>query len=172
MSRKLTSKCDGCGVEIVEGDEPGMPGGMMGLRRRHSSESWGSLSVATGHFPATFDLCEACTKRVVDLLELEIPKPETMLRHLGGIGDHAVPFMPGDFMAPPSGLPWMPPGKPGAGSPFGALSPEDLKALGIELPPGLMRSDDDHSYFCPSCHAMRMQPVPGKTTCPACGHAD
>lgn len=168
MSRKMTSKCDGCGVEVVENDDA-TPTGILGvMRRRHGSERWGSLSVATSAFPASFDLCEACTKRVVDLLELEIPKPETMLRHLGG---HAVPFMPGDFMAPPSGPPWMPPGKPGAGSPFGALSPEDLKALGIELPPSVTPADAVGPYTCPGCGTLRVGPIPG-FACPMCQHQD
>lgn len=75
MSRKMTSKCDGCGVEVVENDDA-MPTGILGvMRRRHGSDRWGSLNVATGGFPAMFDLCEKCTARVVALLELEMPKP-------------------------------------------------------------------------------------------------
>jgi hypothetical protein len=139
MSRKLTSKCDGCGVEHVdEGEEMvGMPP-ILGAGRRRGTDRWGSLSVATGSFPAMFDLCEGCTKRVVDMLELEIPDPAAVMRKLGGLGGlggHVMPFMPGDSMAPPFGPPWM---KPPSMSEFGALSREELRALGL-LPP----DDDD-----------------------------
>jgi hypothetical protein len=164
VSRKLTSKCDGCGVEVVEGDDPGM--GMVGLRRRRSSERWGNLTVATSAFPAHFDLCEACTKRVIDLLELEIPKPEAMMRHLGGLGGHAMPFMPGDFMAPPSAPPWGTPGP--AGVPFGGLTPEDLKALGIEIP-GFMQTPTPRST-CASCGVAYKGPAKG--VCSMCGHVN
>jgi hypothetical protein len=79
-----------------------------------------------------FDLCEGCTKRVVDMLELEIPDPSaTARRYLGGLGGHAMPFMPGDSMAPPFGPPWA---KPPSMSEFNGLSREELRALGL-LPP-------------------------------------
>jgi len=161
MSRKLTSKCDGCGIEHVDDGEGTSIPSILGAGRRRGTDRWGNLSVSTGNYPAMFDLCEACTKRVVDLLELEIPKPETMLRHLGmsGLGGHAVPFMPGDFMAPPSGPPW--------GGPLGgALTPEDLKALGIEIPgfPSTPRN------ACSNCGVPSKGPAQG--VCPMCGHVD
>lgn len=161
MSRKLTSKCDGCGVEVVENDDA-MPTGILGvMRRRHGSDRWGSLNVATGGFPATFDLCEKCTARVMALLELEMPKPDATARHLGGLGGHAMPFMPGDFMAPPSAPPWMPPTKL-SDTPFGQLTPEDLKHLGIELPPGLMSTP----IVCGNCGVT----LAARGICPTCGH--
>lgn len=131
MSRKLTHKCDGCGVEHVDEDETaGIPVGILaGIRAaRQGMDRWGSLSVGTASFPAMFDLCEGCTKRVVDMLELEIPDPAAVMqKHLGG---HAVPFMPG--MGSPFGSkPWM---RPRSISEFGALTPEELRALGL-LPP-------------------------------------
>jgi hypothetical protein len=114
-----------------------------------------------------FDLCEACTKRIVDLLELEIPKPETMMRHLGGLGGHAMPFMPGDFMAPPSAPPWGTPGP--AGVPFGGLTPEDLKALGIEIP-GLRSPASTPRSTCASCGVAYKGPAKG--VCSMCGHVN
>ncbi len=117
-----------------------------------------------------FDLCEACTKRVVDLLELEIPKPETMMmQRLGGLGGHAMPFMPGDFMAPPAGPPWGSPQSIG-NSPFGALTPEDLKTLGIEMP-SVTPADAVGPYTCPGCGTLREGPVPG-FACAVCKHQD
>jgi hypothetical protein len=130
MSRKMTHTCDGCGVEHVdESDPPGMPG-ILGAGRRRGTDSWGSLSVATGSFPAMFDLCEGCTKRVVDMLELEIPDPAAVMRKLGG---HA---MPGMGMGMPFGPPWV---KPPSMSEFNGLSREEMRALGL-LPP----DDDDN----------------------------
>lgn len=170
MSRKLTSKCDGCGVEVVEDDDLTM--GVLGAiqRRRHSSEHWGSLRVSVGTFPVSFDLCETCTKRVVALLELELPKLGVMQRGvIGGLGGHAMPFMPGDFMAPPSAPPWAPPMTPGD-SPFGALTPEDLKALGIEMP-SVTPADAVGPYTCPGCGTLREGPVPG-FACAVCKHQD
>jgi hypothetical protein len=124
MSRRLTSKCDGCGVEHVdEGEMAGIPS-ILGAGRRRGTDSWGNLSVTTGNFPATFDLCEGCTKRVVDMLELEIPDPVVVMHKLG----HA---MPGMGMGMPFGPPWM---KPPSMSEFDALSREELRALGL-LPP-------------------------------------
>lgn len=168
MSRKLTSKCDGCGVEIVEADEPGDPVGILsGLpigRRRRGTEHWGNLTVATSAFPVSFDLCDACTKRVVDMLELEIPKPEAMMKRYGGLGGHAMfappnsLFGPGDAMAPP--------GSP----PMGALSPEDLEALGLKVP-NVTPNDVVGLYKCPGCGVLRPGPVPGYA-CSECQHQD
>jgi hypothetical protein len=124
MSRKLTSKCDGCGVEHVDdGESSGVPS-ILGAGRRRGTDRWGSLSVASSAFPAIFDLCEACTKRVVDLLELEVPDTHAIVQRYG----HAMPFMPGDSMGMPFGPPWTtPPAMSG-------LSREELRALGL-LPP-------------------------------------
>jgi hypothetical protein len=132
MSRKLTSKCDGCGVEHVDdGEGPGVAS-ILGAGRRRGTDRWGNLTVASSAFPAMFDLCENCTKRVVDLLELEIPDTRAIVQRYGGLGGgHAMPFMPGDSMAPPFGPPWM---KPPSMSEFGGLSREELRALGL-LPP-------------------------------------
>jgi hypothetical protein len=133
MSHKLTSKCDGCGVEHVDEDDGAGPGiaGILGAGRRRGTDRWSSLTVASSAFPAMFDLCEGCTKRVVDLLELEIPDTRAIMqRYGGGLGGHPGVLIPGDFMT--SAPPW---GKPGPASPpFGGLTPEDLKALGIEIP--------------------------------------
>jgi len=185
MSRKLTHKCDGCGVEYVDEDEiPGMPPGMPGIvggllggiRRRQGMDRWSSLSVGTDSFPAMFDLCEACTKRVLDMLEITLPKPGPLLhRHLGGFG-HAVPFVPGDFMAPPSAPPWA--------SPKSGLTPDDLRELGITMnpdgsfspsrPPPPVAPGVDFStgmFTCPKCNASRdcqsLNPI-----CIACGYQD
>lgn len=127
MSSKLTHKCDGCGVERVEADE--LPGYVAAVRSLRTSSGWGNLNVATASFPAMFDLCAGCTKRVVDLLELEIPDPAALVRQRFG---QYIPGMPG--------MPGMNPfesfsGEPGTPLPFGgALTPEELRALGL-LPP-------------------------------------
>jgi len=160
MSRKLISKCDGCSIEIAEADDA-TPMGLLGMRRRHGSEAWATLHV----FPTSFDLCEACTKRVVDLLELELPKPSAM------VGGHAVPYVspldfgPGSRMAPP----WDTPAP--TSSPFGALTPDDLKALGIELPPGLMSTQPGPTLTpstCANCGLAYKGPRP--KICTTCGH--
>lgn len=165
MSRKMTSKCDGCGVEVVEDDDMNVPFGVLGAmqRLRRGSENWGSLRVPVGTFPVSFDLCDACTKRVVDLLELTLPKLGTLQRGLGG---HAMPFMPGDFMAPPSGPPWSTP----MGPPFGGLTPEDLKQLGIELPPNLTSVPmSTPSSTCSNCGVGYKGAKPA--ICMVCGQA-
>ena len=177
MSRKLISKCDGCGVEIVEDDDSpvGILSGLpLGRRRSQSSEHWSSLNVPTGQFPVSFDLCDGCTKRIIDLLELRLPKPDEMMKRfgLGGLGGHAMSvispldFGPGSRMAPP----WTPPPKVGE-SPYGALTPEELKALGIQLPPSVTPDQAIGPYTCPSCGTLREGPVPG-LHCFMCHHPD
>ncbi len=172
MSRTMTSKCDGCGVEHVDdGNTLGIPS-ILSAGRRRGTDHWGNLSFSTGSFPATFDLCDGCVKRVVALLELEVPDPRAIAQKLGlsGLGGHAM-YMPGDdFMTPPSAPPWVP-SKPLADTPFGALTPEDLKALGIELPPSVTPADAVGPYTCPGCQTLRVGPIPG-FACPTCQHQD
>jgi hypothetical protein len=158
MSRKLTSKCDGCGVEHVDEDGIGIAP-ILGAGRRRGTDRWGSLTVASSAFPAIFDLCEACTKRIVDLLELEVPDTHAIVQRYGGLGGHAMPFMPGDFMAQPSAPPWTGPLR-------GALTPEDLKALGIDIP-GFPPPSTPST--CSNCGVAYKGPRP--TTCTMCGHA-
>lgn len=79
-----------------------MATGIMGvMRRRHGSDRWGSLHVAASHvpFPATFDLCEACVKRVMALLELEMPKPPNMGGHAMLFPGGYVPMDPDDSLS-------------------------------------------------------------------------
>jgi len=150
MSRKLTSKCDGCGVEVVESDDLHSPLGVMGVmgvagarRRQHSSEHWGSLRVATDHspFPASFDLCEKCTARVVALLELEMPKPGTMQ------GGHAMLF-PGGYI--PREFP-------------DHLAPNDLSRHLRSVGP----DDSAFGAFCLQCTSMLVM-RDGKPVCLKC----
>lgn len=155
MSRKLIHKCDGCGVEHVDdGELPGVVG-ILGAGRRRGTDNWGNLTVGTAGLPAVFDLCEACTKRVVDILELEIPDTSEYERRFGVAGiDHAMPFMPGNRPAPPLA---------------GALTPEDLRKLGIEPPNLTSVPMPAPSSACSHCGINYKGAKPA--TCLTCGHA-
>jgi hypothetical protein len=170
VSTKLIQKCDCCGTEHSYDNENGIAG-------ITSVPQWGSLStMSTTMGPATFDLCDVCTKRVTDLLELAPPEPHTISRRLGGY--HAIPMVGqvGRVQRLPLGGPVQSIGGLMQSSyPLPPLPPGMLSELEGEYvfdPPIAPGVDTSTGLFtCPKCSAQRncqsFNPV-----CIACGYQD